>query len=298
MLKRIWLFLITNIAILVVLNIVIFVCERFFWISISWQWSYTSILIFSAIIWFTWSFISLFISKWIAKRVHKIKILTKAEANNLGWKEWYIFSIIEDLAERNNIKTPEFWIYASNEPNAFATWPSKNNSLVAISSGLLNSMDKDEIKWVIGHEMSHIISWDMVTMTLMQWVLNTFVVFFSRIIANLIDSFLEEWLSTIAYFVINIALQIVFWMLASIVIMKFSRYREFEADKWSANFIWKENMIKALEALKNMKNITIEDKTTLATMKINNKSWSGFKKLFSSHPNLDERIKRLKELNI
>ncbi len=298
MLKRIWLFLLTNIAVLVILNTVIFICEKFFWINISWQWSYFSILIYSAIIWFTWSFFSLLISKWVAKRTYKIKVINKKQANEQWEKEWYIYDLLEDLANRAEIKIPEFWIYESNESNAFATWFSKNNSLVAISSGLLINMDKNEIKWVIGHEMSHIISWDMVTMTLIQWVLNTFVIFLSRIIANIINSYLEEGLSTIAYFIINIILQILFWLLASLVVMKFSRYREFKADEWSAKFVWKENMIKALESLKSMKNTIIDDKSNLATMKINNKYKKGLKNLFSSHPNLDDRINNLKKLNI
>jgi heat shock protein HtpX len=193
---------------------------------------------------------------------------------------------------------PEVWFYVSKDPNAFATWSSKNNSLVAVSSWLLDMMEKDAIEWVIWHEMAHVLNWDMVTMALLQWVLNTFVVFIARIISNVISNSLDEKLSTIAYFAINILLQILFWLLASIVLMKFSRYREFKADEWSARFVWKEKMIAWLEALKQTKNLLTEDKSSIAAMRISDKQKKWFKALFSSHPDLDDRINALKNLSI
>jgi heat shock protein HtpX len=193
---------------------------------------------------------------------------------------------------------PEVWIYNDEEPNAFATWMTKNNSLVAVSTWLLESMENDAIEWVIWHEMSHIINWDMVTMTLLQWILNTFVIFFARIVSNIISNALDEKLSRLAYFTINIILQIVFWLLASLIAMKFSRNREFKADAGSAIFVWKEKMIAWLKALKNAQMITSYDKSNLATMKISNKKRTWIFSLLSSHPDLDTRINALEKLSI
>ncbi len=294
-----FLFLITNIAVILVLTLVFAILENVFWFKLDLYWfNYLSIIIFSAIVWFTWSFISLYMSKWMAKRAYKIQLFDKQNYDNLDFKQKIVWDVVEDLAERNRIKMPEVWFYISKDPNAFATWRSKNNSLVAVSSGLLEFMEKDAIEWVIGHEMAHILNWDMVTMALLQWVLNTFVIAIARIVTNLISSSLDEKLSGIAYFAINITLQILFWILASLVLMKFSRHREFKADEGSARFVWKEKMIAWLEALKKTKNLLTTDKSTIAAMRISDKSKTWFKSLFSSHPELDDRINALKKLSI
>lgn len=146
--------------------------------------------------------------------------------------------------------------------------------------------------------MAHVLNWDMVTMTLLQWVLNTFVIFFARIVANIVSNFVDEDLSWIVYFVTSILFQIVFWVLASLITMKFSRYREFKADAWSAHYVWKSNMIAWLEALKSMQSIASDDNSKLATMKISTKTKWWLMALFSSHPDLDDRINALKNLNI
>lgn len=304
MFKRVFLFLITNFAILIVLSLVIFLIEMFFGINISWYagWNYTGLLIFALIFGFGWSFISLFLSKWMAKRAYWVQVVPISEYYHLDAKQKVVFDVVKDLADRNHIDMPEVWFYASREPNAFATWASKNSSLVAVSSWLLDIMDKDAIEWVIGHEMAHILNWDMVTMTLLQWVLNTFVIFISRILAWIVENFLNgdeesEWHSW-AYIGLSMLFEIIFGILASMITMWFSRHREFRADAGSAKYVWKQKMIAWLEALKRMQNFASADNSELATMKISTKWRSGIMALFSSHPDLDDRINALKELNV
>jgi heat shock protein HtpX len=210
-----------------------------------------------------------------------------------------VYSTVVSLAKQNWIKTPEIAIYEDNEPNAFATGPSKNNSLVAVSTWLLNAMDENAIEWVVWHEMAHVLNWDMVTMTLLQWVLNTFVIFLSRVVANIVDNATDWKLWVIWYYAVNILLQILFGILASLIASKFSRYREYKADAWSAKFVWKEKMIAGLQALKAMKNIVhTKDWEELAAMKISSKKWFWIMALFSTHPDLDDRIRALEELRV
>jgi len=300
MLKRIGLFLLTNIAIIAVITLIIFIIERVFWISISWgpDAGYTSIFIYSAIIWFSWAFISLFISRWMAKRSYKITLFNQSNLSELNKKEYIVWETVERLANSNGIKMPEVWIYIDSEPNAFATGYSKNASLVAVSSGLLDSMSEDAIEWVVGHEMAHILNWDMVTMTLLQWIINTFVVFAARIIANIFDNATDWKFGTWWYMAVNILLQITFWILASLITSAFSRHREYRADEGSARFLWKEKMIAWLEALKNMQNRMHEEDPKMATMQISTKKRWWIMALFSTHPDLDDRITALENLRI
>ena len=301
MLKRIFLFLVTNLAVMLLIWIIIALLENFFWFRISWYGqSYTSIFIYAIIVWFAGSFISLLLSKWSAKRAYNIQIIEEKNLYDLSKKERFVYDIVYDLSQKNSIKMPEVWIYQSAEANAFATGATKNRSLVAVSSGLLDLMNEKEIKWVIWHEMSHIFSWDMVTMVLLQWVINTFVIFLSRVIANIVDSYFNKddnsgasWI----YYVTSIVLDLVLWILASTIVMWFSRYREYKADEWSARLVWKENMIAWLESLKKMINKASDDKSKLATMKISTKNKSWLMALFSSHPDLDDRIEHLRNYN-
>ncbi len=303
MFKRVFLFLVTNLAIIVVLTAVIMLIEKFFGINITaymW-WGYTWLLIFALIFGFGWSFISLAMSKWMAKRAYWVQIVWVDKYYDLDEKQKVVFDVVKDLSERNNIKLPEVWFYNSAEPNAFATWASKNSSLVAVSSGLLDLMDKKAIEWVIWHEMAHVLNWDMVTMTLLQWVLNTFVIFISRVLAWIVENFITKWESEWwgwIYFWIAIFFEIVFGILASMITMWFSRYREFKADAGSVRFVGKEKMIVWLEALKQMQNMAAWDDSKLATMKISTKGKWWLMALFSSHPPLDDRIKALEELRI
>ncbi len=305
MFKRVFLFLITNLAIIVVLSLVIMIVENIFGIKVTsyvW-WGYLGLFIFALIFGFGWSFISLAISKWMAKRAYWVKVISINDYYDLNSKQKIVFDVVKDLAQRNNIYMPEVGFYNSKDPNAFATWASKNSSLVAVSSGLLELMDKDAIEWVIGHEMAHILNWDMVTMTLLQWVLNTFVIFISRVLAWIVDNFLngdreQSWWNSWAYMWLSILFEIVFWILASMITMWFSRHREFRADAWSAQFVWKNKMIAWLEALKRMQKYASSDNSELATMKISTKWKHWLMALFSSHPDLDDRINALRELKI
>ena len=300
MFKTIWLWFLMNAAVILVITVVFAILENVFWLRLDlYGQNYVSIWIYAAIVWFTGSFFSLLISKWMAKRAYNMTFLTEENESNLNSKERVVYNTVVALARQNGIKTPEIAIYEDSEPNAFATWPSKNNSLVAVSTGLLDAMDENAIEWVVGHEMAHVINWDMVTMTLLQWVLNTFVVFFARVISNIIDNATDWKLGVIGYYAVNILLQILFGILASLISSKFSRYREYKADAGSAKFVWKEKMIAWLQALKAMKNIVhTKDWEELAAMKISSKKWFWILALFSTHPDLEDRIRALEELRV
>lgn len=305
MIKRIFLFILTNILVMALIWIILTILSKVFWINIWWYfdgWNYLSVLIYAWVVWFTGAFISLFLSKTMAKWAYEMKFMTDKNLFDFSKKEQLVYHTVSDLSRRSGINIPEVWIYVSDEPNAFATGATKNSSLVAVSTGLLENMNDDEIVGVVAHEMAHITNGDMVTMTLLQWVINTFVIFAARIIASIADRFFsssnEEEASSgpsWIYYVVSIALEIIFSILASIVVMKFSRYREFRADEGSATFVGKEKMIAALEKLKKLQEqILTDDWDKLATMKIGSKKRSWIFALFSSHPDLDDRIQNLK----
>lgn len=298
--KRIGLFVLTNIAVIFLFSIALFAIEIIFGINISEAsgQSYTWLLIYAALFWFIGSFFSLSISRWTAKRAYGITPFSTEQANSLTGKEKLVYDTVKNIAQANNIKMPEVGVYESQDPNAFATWPSKNKSLVAVSTGLLHYMNEWEIEWVVAHEMAHVLNGDMVTMTLVQWVMNTFVIFFARIIANIIDSRTDGKLWPWWYMWTYITLQLVLWIFASIIIMTFSRWREFHADAGSARFVWKQKMIAALESLQRMQELAPKNNTKMATMQISTQTSSGFKKLFMSHPPLKERIDALHNLQI
>lgn len=299
-LKRIGLFILTNIAVIFLFSVAILIIERVFGINISAAsgQSYTWLLIYAALFGFIWSFFSLSISRFMAKKAYGIVPFSIEQAAHLTGKEKLVYETVKTIAENNHITIPEVWIYESKDPNAFATGPSKNKSLVAVSTGLLSHMNEREIEGVVAHEMAHVLNGDMVTMTLVQWVMNTFVIFFARIIAQIIDSRTDGKLWGLWYAAVYIWLQIVLWILASIVVMKFSRFREFHADAGSARFVWKQKMIEALESLQRLQDLAPKNNTKMATMQINTQTTSGFKKLFMSHPPLSERIKYLEDLMI
>ena len=301
--KRISLFLITNLAVIVLIGIILTILSKVFGINLSgYGYNYLSIFVFALVVWFLGAIISLFMSKWSAKRAYKLKFFTQENLSSLSDKEKLVYNLVLDLANREGIKMPEVWVYQSKDPNAFATGATKNSSLVAVSSALLDKMNKDEIEWVVAHEMAHILNGDMVTMTLLQWVINTFVVFASRVIANIADSYFSKWESngpSFIYYTVSIALDIVLWMLASVVVMWFSRHREYRADEGSARYVWKDKMIKALEALQNMKSLAKPSKAKFATMKISTNDKSKWlKRFFMSHPALEDRIKNLQDMRV
>lgn len=287
MFKRIMFFILMNAAILIVANIFLFILGLF-WVNTSTN-TYGWLFIFCLVASFVWTWISLLISRWIAKKTYDIKLIDNSLVHSLSRKEMIVWQTVKSLAERNHIKMPEVWFYEDSEPNAFATWATKNSSLVAVSTGLMEMMNEDAIEWVVAHEMAHILNWDMVTMAMLQWVLNTFVLFFSKIIAQFASTFAEDY-AWIVRLVVDIILQIIFGILASIVAMWFSRHREFRADAWSAKYVWKEKMIAWLRALQNMQNMMKEKESQFSTMQISSKKANGFMKLFSSHPDLEDRI--------
>ena len=297
MLKRIWLIILMNAAILIIANLFLYILSLF-WVNVNYA-SYGWLFIFCLVASFVGSTISLFRSKWLAKTTYWVRVVTQADYNSLSEKEKLVFDVVKDLSERNHIKMPEVGIYQSDEPNAFATWATKNSSLVAVSSGLLDSMSKEAIEWVVWHEMAHVLNGDMVTMTILQWILDTFVMFFAKVIARIVSNFVDEQYATWVRIWLDIVLQIVFWILASFIAMWFSRYREYKADAGSAYYVGKEKMIAWLQALKDMQNKMHEADPKYASMQISapNSKWL-FSRLLSSHPELDDRIKALEDLKI
>ena len=247
--KRIGLFLLTNIAVLAVISIIFSVFgignvldEQGVDLNLR------ALLIYSAVIGFTGSFISLALSKWMAKRQTGAKIINDATDPDSQW----LVSRVRAHAEAAGIQMPEVAIFPADAPNAFATGMRRNAALVAVSSGLLRSMRRNEIDAVLGHEIAHIANGDMVTLALLQGVLNTFVIFLSRIVGHLVDRVIlkNERGHGIGYWVSAIAAQILLGILASMIVAWFSRRREFRADAGGAQYAGPENMIAALEALK------------------------------------------------
>lgn len=300
LIRRIWLFLLTNLAIIVLFSIIVLIIERVFWVNISAMagTSYIGLLIYAALFWFLGAFISLALSRWTAKRAYGITPLSREDIPHLSWKQKLVYDTVLDIAAKNGIKTPEIGFYAAQDPNAFATWATKNSSLVAVSSGLLDMMSEDEIEAVVAHEMAHILNGDMVTMTLLTGVMNTFVIFFARIIADIIDSRTDGKLWWLGYAWVNILLQIILGFFASMVVMAFSRHREFKADEGSSRFVGREKMIAALQALQKMHNLAPANNTQMSTMQISTQTATGITKLFMSHPPLEERIAYLESLRM
>jgi len=291
--KRFFLFALVNIAVIFLFSIILFLLQVFFGINVAEMagQGYGGLLIYAAIFWFLWAFFSLFISKWMAKRAYGITPLTEADIYNLNRKEKLVWDTVMQIANKHGIKMPEVGIYESQDPNAFATWATKNSSLVAVSTGLLDLMTEDEVEAVVAHEMAHILNGDMVTMTLLQGVMNTFVIFFARILATMFDRATEWKFGEWWFFGVYLVLQIVLWIFASIIVMAFSRHREFRADEGAGRYVGKEKMIRALEALKRVVHPNEDPK--FATMQISTQTNSWIKKFFMSHPPLEERIANL-----
>jgi len=298
--KRIGLFLLTNIAVIFLFSIAILVIERVFGIDLRSMagTGYMGLLIYAAVFGFIGSFFSLSISRWTAKRAYRITPFSTEDISTLSGKELLVYNTVLEIAEKHNIQMPEVWVYNAQDPNAFATGPSKNKALVAVSTGLLEYMNEKEIEWVVAHEMAHILNGDMVTMALVQWVMNTFVIFFARIIAEIINSRTDGKLWGFGFFAVYIVLQLILGVLASLVVNKFSRWREFHADAGSARYVGKEKMIAALESLQKLKSLAPKNNNKMSTMQINTQTSSGFKKLFMTHPPLEERITHLENLRI
>ncbi len=288
---RILLFLATNAAILVVISVV------FNLLGISGtldaqgvNLDLNALLIMSAVIGMTGSFISLAMSKWMAKQSMGVVVIEHPQNQTEKW----LVDTVARLARKADIGMPEVGIFQMPEPNAFATGMSKDNALVAVSTGLLQQMDADEVEAVLGHEISHVANGDMVTMALMQGVVNTFVYFFASVIGHVVDRvvFKTERGYGPAYYITQMLMQIVLSILATMIVMWFSRYREFRADAGGAQLAGRDKMINALRALQHSQEP--EDMPEqLAAFCING---GHVRKLFMSHPPLEERIAALQQL--
>lgn len=290
--KRVILFLATNLAIIVVLGITLRLLgvERILdqqGIGLDYQ----SLLIFASVFGFGGAFLSLAISKWTAKRLTGAQVI---ERPGNATEQWLV-ETVKHQAQAAGIGMPEVAIYPANDINAFATGANRNKALVAVSTGLLNSLSRDEAEAVLGHEVSHVANGDMITLALIQGIVNTFVIFLSRVIGHLVDRtvFKVERGHGPAFWITTIIAEIVLGILASIIVMWFSRQREFRADAGGAQLAGRDKMIRALEALQRTANQPhLPDQ--LAAFGISGRIGQGFARLFMSHPPLQERIAALK----
>ena len=250
-----------------------------------------ALVIFSGIFGFGGAFISLAISKWMAKRMTGAIVIDNPSNNVEKW----LLDTVKKQSKIVGIKMPEVAIFPSPQMNAFATGASKNKALVAVSQGLLDSMSQGEIEAVVGHEMSHVANGDMVTLTLIQGVVNTFVIFFSRVIGHVVDRVIlkNQRGHGIGYFVTTIFAQIVLSILASVIVMYFSRKREYVADTGGADLAGHQNMINALKRLGQKEPEALPEQ--LAAFGIGEKPKTGWRELWSSHPPLEDRIKALEK---
>ena len=293
--KRIFLFLMTNLAIMIVLSITLslFGFEGYMDAQ-GINLDIPALLVFSAVFGMGGSFISLAISKWMAKRSTGAKVI---EAPSNETERWLV-ATVQRQAEKSGIGMPEVAIFPSPAPNAFATGMSRNKALVAVSSGLLDNMSRDEVEAVLGHEVAHVANGDMITLTLIQGVLNTFVMFLSRVIGHFVDRVIlkNDRGHGIGYFVTMIIAEVILGVLAAIIVMWFSRKREFRADEGGANLSDRKKMISALEALQRASGAAEPLPDQLAAFGIAGGIGSGIKKLFMSHPPLEERIAALKAM--
>jgi heat shock protein HtpX len=290
--KRIFLFILTNLAILVVINIVLRLLGVDRVLDQSGGINFGSLMVMSMVIGFSGSIISLLLSKWMAKRSVGAQVIENPQDPTERW----LVDTVRRQAQAAGIGMPEVAIYDAPDVNAFATGWNRNSALVAVSTGLLHSMSKDEAEAVLGHEISHVANGDMVTLALIQGVVNTFVVFFAKLIGILVDRVLLKNDGRngpgIGAYVAEIAAQIVLGILASIVVMWFSRQREFRADAGGANLAGRQKMINALERLKVNHEQQAAMPQNMAAMAIS--SQGGFSRLFMTHPPLDERIEALR----
>jgi heat shock protein HtpX len=290
--KRIFLLLVTNLAVLAVLTIVAHLIGLDRWLAVRGS-SLGALLAFAALFGFGGAFVSLLMSKWMARRAMRVRVIHPPATPAEQW----LLGVVAQLARAAGVGMPEVGVFDSPEPNAFATGYSRDRALVAVSTGLLSTMNEQEIQAVLGHELTHVANGDMVTLTLIQGVVNTFVIFLSRIIGNLVDRafFRSEDGRGPAYFLCVIVSQIVLGILANIIVMAFSRWREFRADRGGAHLAGTPNMIAALEALKRAHQ-PLPSRQFASFGIASGPVARGMQRLFMSHPPLDERIAALRAL--
>ncbi|HYN79326.1 MAG TPA: protease HtpX [Lamprocystis sp. (in: g-proteobacteria)] len=291
---RILLFLGTNVAVLIVISVVFRLLGLDQVIQTNGGIDMGSLLVMAAIIGFSGSLISLFLSKSMAKRSMGVQVI---EQPGTPFEHWLTDTVARQ-AQQSGIQMPEVGIFDSPDPNAFATGWNRNAALVAVSTGLLQSMTKDEVEAVVGHEVTHVANGDMVTLALIQGVVNTFVVFLARIIGSLVDSALrgpndQRSGPGIGYFIASMIAQVLLSVLATMIVMWFSRYREFHADAGGASLTSRQQMADALRALQRVHDPRDLPATEMAAFGISGRIGDGFKSLFMSHPPLEQRIAAL-----
>ena len=291
---RIGLFLLTNLAVILVASVTLNILGVGSYLENNGSdLNLNSLLIFCAVFGFSGSIISLFLSKFMAKMGTRTQIIKQPSNSDERW----LLDTVKDLALKANIGMPEVGIFPAQESNAFATGWNRNSALVAVSAGLMQRFNKEEIRAVLAHEIGHVANGDMITLSLIQGVVNTFVMFFARIIGHTVDRaiFKNERGHGIAFYVTTFIAEMVLAVLASIIVMKFSRYREFRADQAGANLAGKGAMINALRRLQ----MEVEAKVpssmpdSIYAFGISGGFKQNFSKLFSSHPPLEERIQAL-----
>lgn len=291
---RIALFLATNFAVILVASITLRLLGIDQYMASTGHGSFLGMLVLFGIIGMGGSIISLFLSKFMAKHSARVRIIEQPANSQEAW----LYNTVQELANKAGIGMPEVGIFPAQQSNAFATGWNRNDALVAVSEGLLRNMSKSEVRAVIGHEIAHIANGDMITLSLIQGVINTFVMIFARIIGSFIDRvvFKNENGHGFAYFIIVMIVQSILAILASIIVMWFSRYREFRADEGGAYLADKQAMIGALQSLQREYERPNELPEGMLAFGINSQWKEGMSKLFSSHPPLEERIAALRKL--
>ncbi|MBK8124929.1 MAG: protease HtpX [Dokdonella sp.] len=289
--RRIILFVATNLAVMALLTLVVKIFGIDTYTYSKAGINFQGLLVMSAVLGFGGSFISLLASKWVAKWQTGARVIENPSNPTESW----LLSTVRRQAEGAGIGMPEVAIYDAPEMNAFATGATRNSALVAVSTGLLQQMSQEEVEAVLAHEVSHVANGDMVTMTLLQGVLNTFVIFLARVVGTVIDRAIsgnrDNGGGGIAYFLIVMVLQVVLGILASVIVMAFSRWREFRADAGSARLSSKQKMISALERLGQGRG----ENSLPSAIQAFGIAGGGMRKLFSSHPPIEERIAALRK---
>ena len=290
---RILLFLATNLAVVLIASITLslFGFDGFMAAN-GVDLNLSQLLVFCAVFGFAGSLFSLFISKWMAKMSTSTQVITQPRTRHEQW----LMQTVEQLSREAGIEMPEVGIFPAYEANAFATGWNKNDALVAVSQGLLERFSPDEVKAVLAHEIGHVANGDMVTLALVQGVVNTFVMFFARIIGNFVDKvvFKNDEGRGIAYYVATIFAELVLGFLASAIVMWFSRKREFRADEAGAQLAGTAAMISALQRLRSEQGLPVHMPDTMAAFGINGGLKQGLARMFMSHPPLEERIDALR----
>lgn len=297
--KRIGFFILTNLLVMATIGIVWGLISAFFLPGLNNHLA--SLMIMCTVFGMTGAFVSLAISRWVAKAFHGVQVIDETTRDPEA--RWLI-DTVHALARRANLpKPPQVGVYESPDVNAFATGPSKSRSLVAVSTGLLRRMTREEAEGVLGHEVAHIANGDMVTMTLIQGIVNTFAMFFSRLLASVVANSVEDRNRHMVHWIVVMVGDIAFTLLGSIVVAWFSRHREFRADRGGAQLAGRAGMIAALQRLQSFYEMPVPEEESgrdaaIATLKISHRDRGGLMALFMTHPPLGARIEALRNASV